>query len=152
MFLHLSKGKVTTAEGTAVVIDPREPARLGISFSHCERSSSSSSSLLWAFCFLHPLLVVLRQIGRLALFHVFYLWLLYCENRTVKHFFQPTTRLLRQRNVEVNLSESDLTTLICICSSSPRSRVVYLFETTRSFLEDVVQKEKLFLFMKCLNS
>lgn len=30
----LYKGKVTTAEGTAVVIDPREPARLGISFSH----------------------------------------------------------------------------------------------------------------------
>lgn len=31
-----SKGKVRTAEGTAIVQNQREPAKLGVSFSYCE--------------------------------------------------------------------------------------------------------------------
>lgn len=36
LFLSLSKDKVRTAEGTAVIHDPREAAKLGVSFSYCE--------------------------------------------------------------------------------------------------------------------
>lgn len=36
MLLICSKGKVRTAEGTAVIQDTREPAKLGVSFSYCE--------------------------------------------------------------------------------------------------------------------
>lgn len=36
LILFHSKGKVRTIEGTAIVQDLREPAKLGVSFSYCE--------------------------------------------------------------------------------------------------------------------
>lgn len=36
MFFHFSKDKKRHAEGTGVVSDPREPAKLGVSFSYCK--------------------------------------------------------------------------------------------------------------------
>lgn len=49
LFSSLSKDKVRFAEGTALVQDLREPAKLGVSFSYCEFTSSLSSALCF-FC------------------------------------------------------------------------------------------------------
>lgn len=62
--LSLSKDKVRVAEGTAVVQDQREPSRLGVSFSYCERSSSSSRSSHFCYC-LPPLPLLLCQFSNL---------------------------------------------------------------------------------------
>ncbi|KAI2648922.1 Apolipoprotein D [Labeo rohita] len=52
------KGKVRTAEGTAIIQDPKEPAKLGVSFSYCNIS------------------LVYSCTDVLRLFHVDYAWIL----------------------------------------------------------------------------
>lgn len=64
----LSKDKVRVVEGTAVVQDLREPAKLGVGFSYCKYCSSLSSSflgglshfafLLFSFFFLSSFIVL----------------------------------------------------------------------------------------------
>lgn len=44
LFGYFSKDKVRVAEGTAVVQDVREMAKLGVSFSYCEYNSQCSLS------------------------------------------------------------------------------------------------------------
>lgn len=64
--VSLSKDKLRTAEGTAVVHDPRESAKLGVSFSYCK------SFVLFACYFLCSLLVLMVAIVKISWNQAFY--------------------------------------------------------------------------------
>lgn len=131
-----SKEKVRSVEGTAVIRDSREPAKLGVSFSYCESDSSppvpfhqpSIHASLSLFFLVTPyapywvlttdytsLSVVYSCTSFLHLFHIDYAWIL---SRSPKPS-PSTVRYAKQLLVREGIDISRMKATVQNCWDSP---------------------------------
>lgn len=91
------KGKVTVAEGTAVVPDPREPAKLGVSFSYF-----SPNGPYWVLATDYSSLsVVYSCTDVLRIFHVDFAWILSRSRFTPPQSVSYAKQLMTSEGIEL---------------------------------------------------